>query len=120
MQDYGQPQVEPRTDAGHVRSRGVAELLAEQRLDVPGANPARGQLVAIPRLGEERLAPQLLRRLFDRLFERQVLVRVQRVVMDEDADRSLRRQQVRELIDQFRQVHNGVFTEVLLKIVSSS
>ena len=37
--------------------------------------------------------------MFDRVFERQVLERVQRVVVDEDADRSLRRQQVRELID---------------------
>jgi hypothetical protein len=32
-----------------------------------------------------------------------VLERVQRVVVDEDADRPLRRQQVRELVDQARQ-----------------
>jgi hypothetical protein len=40
---------------------------------------------------------------FDRLFERQVLERVQRVVVDEDTDRPLRRQQVREPVDGLRQ-----------------
>ena len=39
----------------------------------------------------------------DRLFERQVFECVQRVVVNEDADRPLRRQQMRELIDHVRQ-----------------
>ena len=52
---------------------------------------------------EERLAAEPHRRLFDRLFERQVLERVQRVVVDEDADRPLRRQQVREAVDHARE-----------------
>ena len=41
--------------------------------------------------------------MLDRLFERQVLERVQRVVVNEDADRPLRRQQMREPIDHVRQ-----------------
>ena len=81
----------------------VAQLFDEQRFDVLGANAAGRQLVAIPRLGQVRLAPEPDRGMLDRLFERQVLERVQRVVVDEDADRSLRRQQVRELIDHVRQ-----------------
>ena len=68
-----------------------------------GENAARRQLVAIPRLGQERFAPQPLGGALDRLFERQVLEGVQRVVVDEDADRALRRQQVRQLIDHARQ-----------------
>jgi hypothetical protein len=39
----------------------------------------------------------------DRLFERQVLERVQRIVVDENADGALRRQQVRHLIDHARE-----------------
>ena len=41
-----------------------------------------------------------VRRALDRLFERQVFEGVQRVVMDEDADRPLRGQQVRQPIDE--------------------
>src|SRR5262249_28739420 len=43
--------------------------------------------------------PELFGGALDRRLERQVLERVQRVVVDEDADRPLRRQQVREPID---------------------
>jgi hypothetical protein len=38
-----------------------------------------------------------------RLFERQVLERVQRIVVDENADGALRRQEVRQLVDHARQ-----------------
>ena len=86
------------TPATSARAAG-AELFDEQRLDVPGENAARRELVAIPRLGQERFAPQPFGGALDRLFERQVLEGVQRVVVNEDADRALRRQQVRQLID---------------------
>ena len=75
------------------------ELLDQQRLDVAGEDAARRQLLAVPRFGQERFATQPFARLLDRLFEPQVFEGVQRVVMDEDADRALRRQQVREPID---------------------
>ena len=79
------------------RSRRVAPSCSiEQRLHVPGENAARRQLVAIARLGQERFAPQAFGGVLDRLFERQVLEGVQRVVVDEDADGPLRRQQLRQ------------------------
>ena len=99
----------PARDRGAIRRprhrsrRAGAELFDEQRLDVSGENAARRQLVAIPRLGQERLAPQPFGGVLDRLFERQVLERVQRVVVDEDADGALRRQQVRQVVDHARQ-----------------
>ena len=37
--------------------------------------------------------------MFDCVFERQLLEGVERVVVDEDADWTLRRQEVREIID---------------------
>ena len=94
------PEIEAGPDARHILRAPRAEVFVEQRLDVPGENAARRQLVAIPRLGQVRLALQPFGGVLDRLFERQVLERVQRVVVDEDADRALRRQQVRQPIDQ--------------------
>ena len=90
-------------DASHIARAPSAELFVEQRLDVPGENAARRELIAIPRLGQERFALQPFGGALDRLFERQVLECVQGVVVNEDADRALCRQQVRQLIDHTRQ-----------------
>ena len=103
VQHDGPPEIEAGSDASHIPRAAGAQLFDEQRLDVPGENAARRQLVAIPRLGQERFAPQPFGGALDRLFERQVLEGVQRVVVDEDADGALRRQQVRQLIDHARQ-----------------
>ena len=103
VQHHGPPEIEPRPDARDILRRSGAELFEEQGFDVSRANAAGRQLVTISRLGQERLAPEPGRGKFGRLFERQVLERVQRVVVDEDADRPLRRQQERELIDHGRQ-----------------
>src|SRR4030095_2485096 len=46
--------------------------------------------------------------MLDGVFERHLLEGVQRVVMDEDADRSLRRQQMRQTVDQVRERMVGV------------
>ena len=102
VQHDGPPEIEAGADAGHVARASGAQLFVEQRFHVPGENAARRQLVAIPRFGQERLASQPLGGALDRLFERQVLEGVQRVVVDEDADGPLRRQQVRQLIDHAR------------------
>ncbi len=56
--------------------------------------PAR-QLVAVAVLGEVGLAAEHARSLPHRIVERQVLEGVKRVVVNEDADGSLRRQQMR-------------------------
>ena len=66
-------------------------MFPKERLDVPGENTARGKLLPITGLGEKWLAVQLVTGLLDRVFERKVLERVQRVVVNEDADRPLRR-----------------------------
>ena len=78
-------------------------MLIQQGLHVSGENAARRELVAITRFREERLASQSLCGALDGFLERQVLERVQRVVVDEDADGSLRRQQGRQLIDHGRE-----------------
>ena len=103
VQHDGPPEIEAGADASHIPRAPSAELFVEQRLHVPGENAARRELVAIPRLGQERFALQPFGGALDRLFERQVLEGVQRVVVDEDADGALRRQQVRQLIDHARQ-----------------
>ena len=85
VQDDRPPEVEAGADASHP-SRPWSPVVRRAALHVPGENAARRQLIAIPRLGQERLAPQSFGGVLDRLFERQVLEGVQRVVVDEDAD----------------------------------
>lgn len=97
------PEVETRSDAGHVGERCLTELLIEQRLDVLRANATRGQLVAIAPFGQVWFGSETRGGFFDRFLERQVLERVQRVVVDEDADWPLRGKQVSEPIDDLRQ-----------------
>ena len=100
MEDDGPPEIEAGSGSSDAMRPPVAQLFGEERLDVRGQDAARRQLVAIPRFGQVRLASQPHGGLLDRLFERQVLQRVQRVVVDEDADRPLRGQEVRQPIDQ--------------------
>ena len=80
-----------------------AELFAKQRLHIPGENAARCELVAIAHFGEEGFAPEPGGCALDGFLERQVLECVQRIVVNEDADRPLRRQQMRESIDDARE-----------------
>ncbi len=96
------PQIEPRADAGDVVGSAGAELEPHERVHVTRENAAGGELVAVSRFGEERFASEPLARELDGFLERQLLERVQRVVMNEDADRPLRRQQVRDVIDRAR------------------
>jgi len=62
-------------------------------------DPSGCQLVAIPRFGQVRLAPEPDRSVFNGVFERQVLERVESVVVNEDTDWPLRGRQMRETID---------------------
>src|SRR4030095_3724675 len=84
------PEIEPRSDVRNVFRRARAQLLDEQSFDIFGANAARCQFVAIPRLGQVWLALQPHRRMFDGVFEGQVLERVQGVVVNENTDGPLR------------------------------
>jgi hypothetical protein len=103
MEHDGPPEIETGSTPATSTAPPRAELLDEQRFDVPGENASRREFLSIPRLGEERLAAELVGGAFDGLFERQVLEGVQRVVVDEDADGALRGQQVRQVIDDARQ-----------------
>ena len=77
-------------------SRASAPSCSRAARDFSGENAARRQLLAIARFGQKRLAAEPLGGALDGLFERQVLEGVQGVVVDEDADGALRRQQVRQ------------------------
>jgi hypothetical protein len=91
VEHHRAPEVEPIAGASHALACARAELFDKQSLDILRANPARRELVAIADLRQKRLAPQALRGVFDGVFERQMLEGVQRVVVNEDADRALRR-----------------------------
>ena len=75
------------------------QVLLQHLLELGEADPAPRQLLAIAVLAQKRLAAEDARRLLDRLVERQVLEGVQRVMVDEDGDRSLCRQEVAGVID---------------------
>ncbi len=103
MQDDAPPDVEASAEIGYRLGAPVAQFLGQQCLDVFGEDASGGQLRAIAGFREKRLATQPCGSLLDGHLERMVLKGVQRVVMDEDADRPLRRQQVRQLIDHVHQ-----------------
>jgi hypothetical protein len=100
VQHHRRPEIEAPSRSGDVFGAARAELRLDQRRHVLRENPSRRELVPVARFREERFASQPHRRTFDRVLERQVLERVERVVVDEDADRALRRQQMRQLVDQ--------------------
>lgn len=99
MQHHCAPEIESRADASHISCASLTQLVLEERLDVLGENTARRQFVAIARFGEERLAPQSLRGELNCLLEWQVFERVQRIVMNKNADGTLSRQQARQVVD---------------------
>jgi hypothetical protein len=70
------PEIEPRSGVRDVCRCARAQLHDEQCFDIAGANAARCQFVAISRLGQVRLALQPHRRMFDGVFEGQMLERV--------------------------------------------
>src|SRR6476660_8912948 len=78
-------------------------MFAKDRVHILRQDATRRQLVAVARFSQKRLAPELSRRTFNRLLEREVLEGVQRVVMDEDADGALRWEQRRKRVDHARQ-----------------
>jgi hypothetical protein len=107
VQHEGAPQILPGT---HVRDGirgGSPQLLRQQRVDILRENATGRQLLAVSGFRQKRLAPETVRRERDRVFEREVLECVQRVVVDEDADRALGRQEAGEPIDELRERTRG-------------
>ena len=68
-----------------------AELSVQDRVDVFATDAAPFHLTAVAFLGEKRLATEAPSRLDDGVLERQMLERVERIVMDERRDRTLSR-----------------------------
>ena len=83
----------------HGSPRPVAQVLREDRPEVGEPDAAPAELLAVAVLGQVRLAAEDLGPLAHRLVERQVLEGVQGVVVDEDGDRPLGRQQVGGVVD---------------------
>ena len=103
------PETESCADARHLAGPAVAQLIVQHGLHIRRENATRRQLGPVARFGEVRFPSQLVGGAFNRGFEGQVLEGVQGIVVNEDADRALRRQQGRQPIDHARQRMVGRF-----------
>ncbi len=107
-------------DGGERRERlagAIAELLGHDGVQVLVADAPTRECFAILRLGEERLAPEEIGRFDHGRLERQVLVGVQCVVVDEDRDRPLGRQKRRHRPDDPREaLQSGVASRSCLVV----
>jgi len=100
MRQHLHPQMESRTEKAEQVIAPDSQILNEHGFNVFTTNPPAPQLVPISLLRQEWMTAKRLASRYHRFFERQVLERVQRVVMHERGDRSLRGQQVRRVFDQ--------------------
>ncbi len=90
--EHGLPQVKAGAQGANQLVRVLGEVRLQDGDQIVGPNAASGQLAAIARLGRVRLAAVDVRRLHHGVGERFMLKGVQRVVMHEDGQRTLRRQ----------------------------
>jgi hypothetical protein len=74
-------------------------LAREHRVDILQVDAAARQLGPVGRFGHVRFGAEQIRGSYHCLFERQILERVQGVVMNEDADGALYRKQMRRMVD---------------------
>lgn len=77
----------------------VVQLALENAIDIGRQNTSPLDIFPERLLAHVRLGSVQIGRFVDRLFEGQMLKGVQRVVMNEDADGSLRRQQMRGMLE---------------------
>jgi hypothetical protein len=91
-------QCQQEVGPAHVPNDGMARRTAQfggdDFLEGAGIDPAGGNGLAILGGGEKRLTTECISTRYHRLFEGQVFEGVEGVVVDEDADRPLGRQQV--------------------------
>ena len=111
-------EVQARNQPGDRLSRATAELLREDRAQIGLEDASARQLPPVLCFVQERLAPEELRRLDHRRLERQVLVRMQRVVVDEGRYRSLRGQEMRSVTDDFLQTSRALIQAPLIEPTS--
>ena len=96
---HRQTQVEPRAEARDRRIGAFAQIALEHLFELGVANSPASQGLAILIFGQVRMTTEDVGRLLRGLAKRQVLERVQRVVVDEYGDRPLSWQQVRRVLD---------------------
>jgi hypothetical protein len=77
------------------------DLVAHDGLDVLRFDATVREMLGECLLGLIRLGPEDLRAAYHRLVERQMLERVERIVVHEGADRRLRGQEVPRVLDRF-------------------
>jgi hypothetical protein len=87
-------QILERAEAGDRLARTSPQVAPDHLVQVGEPDPASTQLETIPILGEIWVASEDVGRLLDRLMERKIFERVQRIVVNEYRDRSLSRKQV--------------------------
>ncbi len=98
--EHGQAQVVPRPHEADQDVGLLAEVVDQGGGHVVPGDPPPGGLAAVGALEQVGMAAVGGRAPPHRLVERQILEGVQRVVMHEDGNRSLRRQQVCRMLDQ--------------------
>ena len=99
MLQHRQPQFEPGGEPAHARAGRGAEVALQHRVQLREKDPPARQFLAVTILREIRLASKDRRAAQQRLVEGLMLERMQRIVVDEHADRPLRRQQMRRMMD---------------------
>ena len=102
--EHRQSELETRPETGDHLVRRVAKILLQGFLQLIESDSPPRQFVAIAILAEERLTAEDVRALLDRLTEGQVFEGVERIVVNEDGDRPLGRQQVAGVLDQLLQM----------------
>ena len=100
MEEEGPVEI-PQADAaaGDGGVGGTSGIGGEHRVDVGLPNAARSEFFTVAALREKRLCAQEPRRVHHRLLEGLLLEGMERVVVDEDVDRALGRQEVGRVLD---------------------
>jgi len=96
---HREPEVEPRAKATDRLAAAVAQVTFEDVLQLVEPNPPPPEVIAIAILGPVGLTAEDLPSLFHSLVEGKVFKGMQGVVVDEDGDRPLRREQMRGVLD---------------------
>ena len=107
MLQHRHPQTEPGAQKAEHHVGLFTQVFRQDRGEFFLTNPSRDEALAVMLFGEKRLAAMRFLALPQPLLKRQILERVQRVVMHEDRDRALRWQQMRRVFDRLLEVLPG-------------
>jgi hypothetical protein len=98
----------PELPPGHIPDDALPgsrlKVSLQNGVEIPKCDSTPSELVPIAIFGQKGLATEATATVHNRLFEHLVFERVKRVVVDEDADGSLSRQQMGHVLDHVPQV----------------